>query len=296
MNSKPVLIALSHTDFDPSEAAVPWEILTKNGRTVAFATPAGQVAYADPLMLSGEGLDPWGWIPLVNKLKLFGLLLRANKAARQAYAGMIRDPAFQKPLAFESLRPQDFSGLVLPGGHAKGMRPYLEDKTLQAFVAEFFEDTQNDGKHRPVAAVCHGVLVAARAKSATTGKSILHGRKTTALTWKLEKSAWDLTRFLCRFWDPNYYRTYMESAEDPAGHWSTEAEVKRALAQESDFKNVPEDETDYKLKTDGLHRDSLSDDAPAFVVQDGNYLSARWPGDVHTLSKAFLALLPDVRN
>ena len=29
----------------------------------------------------------------------------------------------------------------------------------------------------------------------------------------------------------------------------------------------------------------------AFVVRDGNYLSARWPGDVHRFAREFSALL-----
>ncbi len=285
---KPILIALSATDFDPSEAAIPWQVLREHGLDVVFATAGAQVARADPRMLSGEGLDPWGFVPGLNKLKLFGLILRANKAARQAHARMILNEAFLKPLSFDALVPEDFSGLLLPGGHAKGMRPYLEDETLQRFVAAFFESVREDGRPRPVAAVCHGVLVAARARSPKTGRSPLHGKKTTALTWQLERSAWNLTRYLCRFWDPNYYRTYLEAEGEPAGYWSVEAEVKRVLANEDDFLDVPAGAPAHRAKTDGLHRDSLENEAPAFIVRDGAYFSGRWPGDIHALSKALL--------
>jgi hypothetical protein len=34
-----------------------------------------------------------------------------------------------------------------------------------------------------------------------------------------------------------------------------------------------------------------TDDTPAFVVQDANYVSARWPGDAYLFTKTFLALL-----
>ncbi|MBP8190776.1 MAG: hypothetical protein KAX73_02985, partial [Aquabacterium sp.] len=54
--------------------------------------------------------------------------------------------------------------------------------------------------------------------------------------WKLEKSAWDLTRRWARFWDPTYYRTYTEAAGDPPGYWGVEADVKRALASDADCK------------------------------------------------------------
>jgi hypothetical protein len=29
------------------------------------------------------------------------------------------------------------------------------------------------------------------------------------------------------------------------------------------------------------------------VVRDGNYVSARWPGDAHTFAKTFAAVLAD---
>jgi hypothetical protein len=38
-------------------------------------------------------------------------------------------------------------------------------------------------------------------------------------------------------------------------------------------------------------RDNNTDDTPAFVVRDGNYLSARWPGDVHRFAREFSDML-----
>jgi hypothetical protein len=32
-------------------------------------------------------------------------------------------------------------------------------------------------------------------------------------------------------------------------------------------------------------RDTTTDSRPAFVVDDGDYVSARWPGDTHTFAK-----------
>ena len=48
--------------------------------------------------------------------------------------------------------------MILPGGHAKSVKQYLEDKALQRFVADFFDHVDNSGKHKPVAAICHGVV------------------------------------------------------------------------------------------------------------------------------------------
>jgi len=75
------------------------------------------------------------------------------------------------------------------------MRDYLESDTLQRHVVSFFE------AQKPVAAICHGVLLAARSISKRTGRSVLYGYRTTALTWALERSAWRVAR-ATRFWDP----------------------------------------------------------------------------------------------
>jgi putative intracellular protease/amidase len=280
-----VLIPLPARDFDPSEAAVSWQVLSNAGHTINFTTPDGMPAAADDMMLSGEGLDLWGTLPLLRKLPLIGLLMRANRDARNAYAAMIADPSYSKPLRWDSVDPSSFDALMLPGGHrARGMRDYLESATLQRHVADFFE------AQKPVAAICHGVLLAARSHSAKTGRSVLYGYKTTALTWALENSAWKLAR-ITRFWDPDYYRTYLEQAGDPDGYMSVQQEVTRALADPGDFYDVSKTDPEYRRKASGLQRDSMDDARSAFVVQDRNYISARWPGDVHTFAKALAGLL-----
>ena len=286
-----IIMPLPSHDFDPTEAALTWKILRDAGHRIDFATPDGKRAYADPMMISGQGLDPWAWVPGLNRLRLMGLLLRADRFGRQAYQELEMDSQFLCPKRYDALRVSDYDALVLSGGHAQGMKPYLESKTLQAFVAEFFDTLDTQGQHKPIAAVCHGVLLAARSMSKKTGRSVLHGRKTTALTWKLERSAWHLGKYFVRFWDPDYYRTYRESAGESVGYWGVEQEIKRALASASDFVDVPSDAPHHFQKTSGMARDRLHDDRPAWVVQDGNYLSARWPGDVHSFAQQFVRLL-----
>jgi putative intracellular protease/amidase len=291
MTTKNILIPLASFDFDPSEVAIPWQILRNAGFTVTFATADGKRGYADPIMLHGKGLDPWGWIPGLNNVRLFGLFLRADGNARSAYQAMENDARFLNPVRFDQLQVGDFAGLVLPGGHAKKMVQYLENKQLQEFVADFFEKVDERGWHKPVAAVCHGVVLAARSVSKKTNRSILFGKKTTALTWQLERKAWDLTKYLARFWDPNYYRTYLETKDQPAGYMSVEQEVKRALASPDDFLDVPAGIEHHWQKSSGMVRDTLINAKPAWVVRDGNYLSARWPGDVHTLTLQYVEVL-----
>ncbi|MEO6920304.1 MAG: DJ-1/PfpI family protein [Collimonas sp.] len=284
--SKTVLMPIPNRDFDPSEVAVSWRILTAQGHQVVFATSDGQPAATDPMMLSGEGLDFWGFIPLLKKIKLLGLTLRTNAGARADYAALQNNRAFLAPLSYAELQPMAYDGLLLPGGHrARGMLAYLESQPLQDVVCAFFDS----GK--PVAAICHGVVLAARSCSPRTGKSVLYGRKTTALTWKLEQTAWNLMKFCGRFWDPAYYRTYAEQGGEVAGYRSVQAEVTRALAQPEDFLDATADAPDFFRKSSGLFRDSASDHRPAFVVTDGNYVSARWPGDVHLFAATFSQLL-----
>ena len=202
-----------------------------------------------------------------------------------ADAGMIADPNYGAPQRWDAVEALAFDGLLLPGGHrARGMRDFLESETLQRLVVDFFE------AERPVAAICHGVLLAARSISKHTGRSVLYGYRTTALTWALERSAWSLAR-VTRFWDPHYYRTYLEQDGQPNGFMSVQQEVTRALARAEDFQDVPVTDPDYRRKTSGLQRDSIDDARPAFVVRDRNYVSARWPGDAHTLARTFAGML-----
>jgi putative intracellular protease/amidase len=226
-----------------------------------------------------------GAIPLLRNWPLVGLLLRADRDARNAYAAMIADPDYLDPLRWDAIDPSAFDALLLPGGHrARGMRDYLESHLLQSHVTAFFD------AEKPLAAICHGVLLAARSISKRTGRSVLWGYQTTALTWSLENSAWSLARVV-RFWDPNYYRTYLEQDGQPKGFMSVQQEVMRALARAEDFRDVPKSDPNYRSKTSGLQRDSIDNAAPAFVVRDRNYVSARWPGDARTFAKTFAGML-----
>jgi putative intracellular protease/amidase len=280
-----VLMPLPACDFDPSEVAVSWQVITAQGHHVVFATPSGQPGRADDIMVTGRGLDPWGAIPVVRNVTAVGRVLRANADARRAYAGLVDDAAFRAPMHWGGARRTTFDALVLPGGHrARGMRDYLESTEVQQMVVDSF------ASGKPVGAICHGVLVAARAIDPTTGRSVLHGRRTTALTWQLERRAWDIARWT-RFWDADYYRTYPEERGQRFGYMSVQQEVTRALAAPEDFKDVERGVPDYRRKTGGRARDTLDDARPAWVVRDGSYISARWPGDAHTFARTLCEVL-----
>jgi putative intracellular protease/amidase len=282
-----VLMPVPGLDSDPTEVAVSWKVLSDLGHDVRFATPTAAPGRSDDLMVSGIGLDPWGWIPGVRRLVGVGRVLRADARGRAAYGELLRAPAVANPIAWADIEIDGFDGLLLPGGHrSRGMRPYLESPVLQRVVVDTF------GAGKPVAAICHGVLLAARSVDPATGRSVLYGRRTTALTWALERRAWHVAR-VTRFWDPDYYRTYGEEPGQPAGYRSVQQEVTRALARPEDFLDVAPDAPDRAVASGGRVRDRAGDARPAFVVRDGSYVSARWPGDAHTFAATFASVLED---
>ena len=242
-----VLLPLPDHDFDVTEVAVPWKLLTEAGHEVVFATErAGVAPEADPKLLTGV---------------LFGRLGAADEA-KAIYRELTRAPEFRDPLAWIDLRVEDYDGLLLPGGHAPRMRQYLGSAVLRHRVAEFW------GLERPVGAICHGVLVLARATD-QDGRSLLAGSRTTCLTKPLERSAFYLPAWRLG----RYYRTYPAYVED---------EVRSALDDPSQFERGP---------FAGIRRGTRTDHGPAFVVEDGRYVSARWPGDAYLFAERFAALL-----
>ena len=273
-----VLMPIPDRDFDPTEVAVSWRVLTENGHRVIFATEAGTPGQADDIMVTGRGLDVWSALPVLGAIPIIGLMLRANKNGRSAYQAMLQSGEYQHPLSWAQATLDDIDALLLPGGHrARGMRAYIDSDILQRLVVDAF------ARGVIVAAICHGVLLAARSVDPTTGRSVLYGRKTTALTWAMERLAWHLTR-LTRFWDRDYYRTYTEEPGQPGGYLSVQSEVTRALKDSADFCDVTRRTPRWWLKSSGMVRDTATDSRGAFVVDDGNYISARWPGDTHTFA------------
>jgi putative intracellular protease/amidase len=245
-----VLLPLPDADFDVTEVAVPWKLLTRLGHTVVFATENGGVPSADPRLLTGV---------------LFGKLGAADEPKRW-YDAILADGAYLHPLRWSEIDVEAFGGLILPGGHAPGMRQYLGSAELQGKVAAFW----NLG--RPIGAICHGVLVLARSTDPRTGKSVLFDRRTTCLTKQMERTAYWLTAWKLG----RYYRTYPEYVED---------EVRGILRSEDQFVRGPRA---------GSGRGTDTDDEQAFVVEDGNYISARWPGDAYLFAKRFAAQLPSL--
>jgi putative intracellular protease/amidase len=244
-----VLIPLPDHDFDVTEVSVPSQLLADAGHHIVFATEHG------------------GFAPEADKRLLEGVIfgrLGAHEEPKAFYRQLVETTAFQHPLAWANLRPGDYDALLLPGGHAPGMRQYLCSTVLEGKVAEFW------ALNRPVGAICHGVLVLARTRNPRTGRSVIADRRTTCLPKYMERGAYYLTAWRLG----RYYRTYPAYVQD---------EVTAALNDPSQFVRGPRTQ----------RRGTSTDDSAAFVVQDGNYLSARWPGDAYLFARRFLRLLEE---
>jgi len=179
------------------------------------------------------------------------------------YDAMSAAPEYRRPSAWSDITAADFDGLVLPGGHAPGMRQYLGSAVLRTKVAELW------ALERPVGAICHGVLVLARTIDPATGRCVIAQRFTTCLPKYMERTAWLATAWKLG----RYYRTYPVYVED---------EVTAALQDRSRFVRGP-----FTLS----RRGTALDDSAAFTTRDGNYLSARWPGDAYLFAKTFVRML-----
>ncbi len=239
---------LPDRDFDVTEVSVPWRILTAAGHQVTFATErSGTVPAADPRLLTGV---LFGQLGAAQEPKLFCRQLAGSKE-------------FRSTIGWGDMDPAAFDGLILPGGHAPGMRQYLSARVLQDKVAQFWD------LGRPVGAICHGVLVLARTPDPVTGRSILADRRTTCLPKYMERGAYLLTAWRLG----RYYRTYPAYVED---------EVTAVLDVPAQFERGPRVIA---------ARGTATDDTAAFVVEDRNYLSARWPGDAYLFGRRFLAKL-----
>ncbi|MEV0759052.1 type 1 glutamine amidotransferase domain-containing protein [Nocardia sp. NPDC050435] len=241
-----VLLPIPDRDFDVTEVAVPWRLLTQAGHEVVFATErSGTRAQADPRLLTGA-------------------ILGAAPEPRAYYAQLCESAGFQATRGWAELDVEQFDGLLLPGGHGPGMRQYLGSEPLHEQVARFWS------LNRPVGAICHGVLVAARAQNPATGRSLLADRTTTCLPKYMERTAYFATAWRMG----RHYRTYPAYVED---------EVRAALVHpDTQFRRGP---------VELLRRGSATDDRAAFTVTDGNYVSARWPGDAYLFARRFLSLL-----
>jgi putative intracellular protease/amidase len=234
---KKILIPLPDNDFDLTEVAVPWKLFKQKNYEITFATENCTRAHCDPRLITGV---------------IFGQL-GAEKDAISFYREMEQSAEFLNPVRYADIKPENFDLLHLPGGHAPGMKQYLENKILQQKVSLFFK------LNKPVGSICHGAVVLARTIDPGTGKSVIHNYTLTGLIKSLERLAYYIT-----FWKlGKYYRTYPAYVED---------EVKSVLSSASNFKHG-----------NGQFK--------PYVCVDRNLVTARWPKDAYVYTNALINML-----
>ena len=234
---KKILIPLPDHDFDLTEVSVPWKLFKQKGYEIVFATEQGTRAYCDPKLITGV---------------IFGQL-GATKEAISFYREMERSPEFLHPIKYYEINPADYGLLHLPGGHAPGMRQYLESSILQQKVLRFFKLS------KPVGSICHGAIVLARTIDPETKKSVVYNYKLTGLIKSLERLAYYIT-----FWKlGKYYRTYPAYVED---------EVKSVLIDPKNFMHGHSQNTPY-------------------VCVDRNLITSRWPKDAFVYAEKLIEVL-----
>lgn len=177
----------AYRDFDPTEISIPWKLLTEWGQSipaypggivkVTFTTIDGKPASADSLVLKGP---------------IFGFF-GTSKEAKKAYEELLQSEEFLHPLKWEDTDFDAYDGVWLGGGHAKGVREYLESKVLQSKLAQFMPKIDASSEDPKVlAAICHGPVLLSRTVD-ETGRSVLAGRKTSCLPYHMERDAYNVS-------------------------------------------------------------------------------------------------------
>lgn len=252
-----VLFPLPSIGFDPTEAAVPWKVLKNHNHRIVFATPDGQPSI---------GADPF----LVNGL-YGGMLLKAGREPLDFYQQMINSTEYKSPISYAQINPKDYDGMVFVGGHAPGMRDYLESETLRDKIRQFWS------LQRPVGAICHGVLAVSRVTDDKTGKSIIHDYKTTSVPVYLERQFYWLTQYVGMLPAQEYQlsTTWPRYVED---------EIRSEIGMQN-FIPGPTD------RMAALLPGNIENHEHTFLVEDRHYLSARFWGDAYAFSLRFSKLL-----
>jgi len=244
-----VLIPLPSKDFDPTEVATAWSIL-RSGCEIVFATPDGIRATADQRMITGEGLG------------ILSPLIRANKKNLRSFSNLQDMEYFHHPISYQDAAKLDFDGILLCGGHAPGIKEYLESEKLQEIISNHMS------KSKPIAAICYALILLSRARD-NQGLSVIHEKKVTCLPRFNEILSHEITKKRLG----NYFKVYPQT--------TIEDEVVAALADRKQLRTGPP----IALK------DSLKRLWAGFVVKDGNLVTARWAGDAHRLAMTFKELL-----
>ena len=236
-----IIVPLPQMGYDHTEVSIPWKLLTDIGHVVTFATPDGTPSGgADPHVLSQ---DCWGFL---------GRFMRHVPGSVDAYHEMIASTAYHNPIAIDKIISANYDALLIPGGHYPGVTSLLTDRYLQEVVAPAFFHKP----HKVVGAICHGVLVLSRGR-------LLKGVRTTIVPVFMEAPAAFATKYLAGLAPEDYQL----STTFP--HYTAD----ELIAAKAIYERGPLDFIAV------IAPGTPTRHAHTFLVEDGNYVSARFWGD-----------------
>ena len=188
-----VLIPIPDRDFDPTEVAVSWQVLRADGHRVVFATESGAPGVADDIMVTGRGLDFWSAIPVLGAITVVGGCCGPTRTPAAHIGRCCNPPSISiRPVGDHARRHRCVAVTRRPSCPRNALLYRQRDAATPCRRRLRPRDDRGRDLSR--------VLLAARSVDPTTGHSVLYGRRTTALTWALERTAWRITR-ITRFWD-----------------------------------------------------------------------------------------------
>ena len=208
-------------------------------------------------MVTGRGLDLWSALPVLGAIPLIGLVLRANKNGRDAYAEHGGSRGIPASGQLGEATPRRRRRVAAARRSSRPRNAQLRRQRRPAAAGRRRLCPRTCSWPRSVTACCWPPAASIPAP-ATRCSTDARPRR---LTWAMERLAWRLTR-ITRFWDPDYYRTYTEEPGQPGGYMSVQSEVTRALKDPTDFCDVARGSPHWWLKSSGMVRDTATDSRP----------------------------------
>lgn len=150
------------TGFWAEEAVAPYEVFTRAGHDVVFASPGGAVPQPDESSLSAQANG-------------------GEEAARAVAEGVAAMAGLDRPLKLEEVDAADYDAVFYPGGHGP-----MQDLAVDPASGRLITELLDSG--RPLALVCHGPAALLAARRAD-GSSPVAGYRLTGFTDEEERQA-----------------------------------------------------------------------------------------------------------
>lgn len=258
---KKILIPLPLNGHDVAQVSIGWKLFSlEPGYRVYFA-----VGKEDNTVRPIHTPKPEPMYEKPPPSSFIASTLAPNKEARFFYKEMEQCEEYKHPLAWEDIDPAHFDALLITGGYTQGVAYQVSNQSLQKLVVKFWKSHSFENS-KVVGAIDRGTLVLSRSSFPETRHSVLYSYKTTALPKWIEK----VSNYVANTFAP------MDAASET--DVSCSDQVRRVLSDPENLISGPSI----------IGKGTWFDDSNAFVVQDHNYFSGRWTGDIYLLIKKMI--------